>query len=44
MNECKNFELKSNVTALQVYFNESAEEARKAVSDVLGRWQTLLDR
>lgn len=26
----------------QVYFNESAEVARKAVGDVLGRWQTLL--
>ena len=27
---------------LQVYFNESAEVARKAVGDVLDRWQALL--
>jgi hypothetical protein len=26
----------------QVYFNESAEVARTAVADVLGRWQALL--
>lgn len=28
----------------QVYFNESAEVARTAVADVLGRWQALLGR
>lgn len=28
----------------QVYFNESAETARAAVQDVLGRWQDLLGR
>uniref|UniRef100_A0A383VKZ9 Uncharacterized protein n=1 Tax=Tetradesmus obliquus TaxID=3088 RepID=A0A383VKZ9_TETOB len=27
-----------------VYFNESAEEARSAVGEVLGRWQALLAR
>ncbi|WIA18724.1 hypothetical protein OEZ85_003417 [Tetradesmus obliquus] len=27
-----------------VYFNESAEEARGAVGEVLGRWQALLAR
>jgi hypothetical protein len=29
---------------LQVYFNESAEVARKAVGEVLDRWQALLAR
>lgn len=29
---------------VKVYFNESAEVARKAVGDVLERWQTLLAR
>jgi hypothetical protein len=28
----------------QVYFNESAEVARTAVADVLGRWHALLGR
>jgi hypothetical protein len=27
-----------------VYFNDSAEEARRAVADVLDRWQQLIHR
>lgn len=35
---------KQGVYLLQVYFNESAEVARKAVGEVLDRWQALLAR